>query len=676
MIAAMSMTRQDIQDLMLDYLYEELSSDETTLFEEALGQHPDLQQEVEAHRGTRAAFSRLPDIEVPHLVQANILREARKAVADRTEASQPAVGWFSQLVALLTRPAMATALVAVLVAVVGLYVVDRGVLSPKKETRDDLYRPPAELTAAEPSAEARKMAAEAPAVETTAELPSGVVPEDEAPAAEPAAAVATETPTVTRRGFESLSDDRDEWANKGAPSANEESGEKDRGVADGTRASKREETGGEGAKAGPAKGEGRVVDDVAEKPIEKAPMKNLASTGANKSAKVQKSSKLNISKSAEAPSAPRLAYKPDASPKAAETDGWLGGDNRSQAVGGALANDRDAKQAQMVRPQAAVAAEAEKSVDQSVGLSNGAAGSSLDAALSPVPTPGFAGNVEQRPGARSGDTNAIRNGFAGMDKANQLEGTTHAPAPEVAAAATPTPFPSQQQQMRERRTNDVVYGPSNALDSETQTAIGDDGGGAAEELAQQVAAADLPEELAKEEQKKSAADASSLMRSGDQLLAKGDVNGAVSAYERAAQEDGSLAALAKHKTAKAYRRANRFLDALVSYDGLLSNYPRYQNRTVALKEKFEVSLALNQLDKAERTLKEMETLPGGEEQAKSLRQRLYATRVKLEREAEQRQAAQKRATQKKAKAAAGKASTLETNAPATDEAAEPLPVSK
>ena len=104
----------------MDYLYEEMSVDDRAAFERAVRSHPDLQEEIAEMQATRSSLEMLPEIEVPHLVKANILREARMAVAD------PKKSWFDRLASLLMRPGMATAFVAVLVAGVGIFVIDRG----------------------------------------------------------------------------------------------------------------------------------------------------------------------------------------------------------------------------------------------------------------------------------------------------------------------------------------------------------------------------------------------------------------------------------------------------------------------------------------------------------------------------------------------------------------------
>ena len=126
----MLMTREQIEDRMMDYLYEELSDEERSAFETAVTAYPDLQEEISAFRNTRTSFESLPEIEVSHLVKANILREARIAVAE-SEAS-----FFERLTSMLMRPAMGTAFAAVLVAGVGLIVIDKGgVFQHEEETR-------------------------------------------------------------------------------------------------------------------------------------------------------------------------------------------------------------------------------------------------------------------------------------------------------------------------------------------------------------------------------------------------------------------------------------------------------------------------------------------------------------------------------------------------------------
>lgn len=611
----MSLSRQDIEDRLMDYLYEELSDDESALFEEELRRHPDLQAEVDSHRRTRSAFTRLPQLDMPHLVQANILREARRAAADVGAARQEPAGLLARLAAWLMQPAVATAMIGVLVAAIGLYVADRRMLS-NDEVREDLYGPERgpSLTAAEPRSPVRPdrtalAEAEAPPVDLPVAAPDPAIgTSDLETAVAPVPTPAAELPAPVE------------------------------------------------AAAGRATGE-EVAAAEAGRLDELARDRGLRAGGVDKKAEGKVGSKLDL-----------------AGPKKKAAAPW----------GGDLAADLDTRRTQ---PAPDVAKEAARK----------------DAIV--AAPQGIAGNVEQRAVAPGADDNAIRDGFTRFGA--QAPAAAPVQAAQGATAASPAeepdPFPqgasgaplanevreAQKQQAQERKAAEVVYGGEdlrNAASAPAATStgglIGDswkiaagkaeqpgDAGGAVEEAeAAQLAGGTLAQDPSSGYRTESSTlDAREdtaplgMMRQGDALLAAGDVQGAITAYEKAAKLDPSLAPLARHKVAQAYRQANRFLDALVSYDGLLKNYPRYQNRGAALREKFEVSMALGRLDVAERALKDMEAVEGAA--VEELRQRLYARRVAMEADVK----ASKAAGAAKGNAAPARAKSMEAAEPAFDE---------
>lgn len=116
------MNRQQMDDLLVDYLYDELDSDVRQRFEAALPEFPELQAEVSAHQRTRELMGDLQEIDPPALALANIMREARLA-AEPPEA-QP--GFFARLASFLMQPAMATAAIFVAVAGVTFFLSDEG----------------------------------------------------------------------------------------------------------------------------------------------------------------------------------------------------------------------------------------------------------------------------------------------------------------------------------------------------------------------------------------------------------------------------------------------------------------------------------------------------------------------------------------------------------------------
>ena len=697
----MSLSRQDIEDRLMDYLYEELSDEESAAFEQELRHHPDLQAEVGAHRRTRSAFARLPEVEVPHLVQANILREARKAAAAVGEAREKPRGFFARLAELLMQPAAATAMLAVLVAAIGLYVADRKMLS-NEDARDDLYGPErgATISAAEaPSEEADKAVAQGTdraeggetsrdqgrrdqeeALAAVAEAPAAEAAADEASTAE-AAGVPTE-PTapaapaaVVAAGRPADLPDNDQNRTRASSSTGEAAGGADRY---------------EGKPKAAPPGDDDGAFDYAKKLPSKA-AGGVGKKGAFFDTKSQKD--------AEAAPTDLITQRQDDRTGAAQTNG-LGDDLKLR--GGDLAQE--------VRPVP----------PPTEGPKHLADTGTLYATDEPTAFPGVAGNIEQRGGGWAAENNAVRDGFmqpaagAPTEGLKNVAGQTNQKAsptpagssgapdasPEGKAVAADGRYAPQQQQMNERKAAEVVYGGTKSVDSsnaeyrnklsKTKSSLGGLLGLGAErpeavapqvaandpgpqreaafesaavteeaekapaatepiaEAQQQAVSAKSDEDLRAVEKEElaldvanaalaegavttAAMDGSALMSRGDVLLAEGKTQEAIAAYEKAAKIEPGLAALSRHKVALAYRKANRFLDALVSYDGLLKNYPRYQNRGAALREKFEVSMSLGRLDNAERVLKELEGLESTAS-VQELRERLFARRVALEAE--------------------------------------------
>lgn len=691
----MSLNRQDIEDRLMDYLYEELTDEESAAFEEELRHHPDLQAEVSAHRRTRSAFARLPEVEVPHLVQANILREARKAAAAVDEAQRRPKGLLARIAELLMQPAAATAMVAVLVAAIGLYVADRRMLAgdADRDAREDLYGPERPtISAAEPAARDQAAAAREQAEGAAAGGPVGGAETEE----EAEVAVA---PVPT-------------------PAATEEKPDLPGGAdpADDLRVAETGENQARG-KGNLALAETRAAQAAPLADADAAP----TSKGLYKSKDKKLASKLGLRRDDKEFAAARPAPRPVDS-------------NGGAAAGGQLGDLTvlDAETPQELRPAPPATA-----TGSSVAL--GREADDRAPADAPQPFPDMAGNIEQRAGGWAGGGNAVRDGY--LQRSTGATDVAKAPAAEpqapakattssaaekvftqkaekkaeakpVEPAAAPEPtiaagsmgrYEPSQQQMKQRKAAEVVYGGEGTVDSaRTTSSLGGDGkldgalGGLlgrndskdqgsglrlsegeaqafeaaqapaaptsappvvqAQTVTTEAAGAAIPVEesapaqladvdaLAEEAgeaglESDDLRNASGvpkdggrdLIAKGDALLAAGNVQGAIAAYEQAAKLDAGLAALSRHKVALAYRKANRFLDALVSYDGLLKNYPRYQNRGSALREKFEVSMALGRLDNAERTLKELEQVESAAA-VEELRSRLFARRVALEAE--------------------------------------------
>ncbi len=192
----MKLTRPELDELLVDYLYDELSDEQRLRFEQALDEHPELEAEVAAHRMTRRVAASLPEATLPPAAMARLedvvmaaAREAADAAARQTaqapeaaqargqaDAAASRPSWWQRLLALMAQPAFATAVAAVLV--VGVWAGLRGdtrqgpvaphvAVSPPVVS-EATARPAAAPVAAEPTSVADKAAvepeAEAPAV--------------------------------------------------------------------------------------------------------------------------------------------------------------------------------------------------------------------------------------------------------------------------------------------------------------------------------------------------------------------------------------------------------------------------------------------------------------------------------------------------------------------------------
>jgi|GEM_PF-2456212 len=117
------MTRQELDDRLLDYLYDELELSERTAFERALPAHPEVAKEVEAHRATRKAYQALLREVAPPGLLASVLAQADVDAAKRAEAGAAAevpIGIWERLRIIVFQPAFAMAMVVMVVAGVSL----------------------------------------------------------------------------------------------------------------------------------------------------------------------------------------------------------------------------------------------------------------------------------------------------------------------------------------------------------------------------------------------------------------------------------------------------------------------------------------------------------------------------------------------------------------------------
>jgi len=162
------MTRQEMDDRLLDYLYDELELSARTAFERSLPAHPEVAQEVEAHRATRQAYQALPREVAPAGLLADVLAEADREAARRAKAKANAaaapVGILERLRRVIFQPAFAMAMVVMVVAGVSLVGTRKGAPLSIAPASDAQHIPPVAVN------EARGAKAEAPAAPVAAAL--------------------------------------------------------------------------------------------------------------------------------------------------------------------------------------------------------------------------------------------------------------------------------------------------------------------------------------------------------------------------------------------------------------------------------------------------------------------------------------------------------------------------
>ena len=113
------MSPRDLDNRMMSYLYDELPQSERDAFEQQLRSDEPLRRQVEELRATRLMLRRAEaPPPPPQALFAELLRESRRAAPVPTQAS-----FWERLGALIMRPATATAMLVVVVAVTGVWVV-------------------------------------------------------------------------------------------------------------------------------------------------------------------------------------------------------------------------------------------------------------------------------------------------------------------------------------------------------------------------------------------------------------------------------------------------------------------------------------------------------------------------------------------------------------------------
>jgi hypothetical protein len=119
------MSVKNPQDLLVDYLYEELDAEQKKAFEDALQDSPDVREELEALQRTRELFAQLPELDVPRDITVSLIAAAHEAAPT----SKP-LSFFSKLRSLLgplvLHPAMSAAAVMLVVLGISLYVYQVG----------------------------------------------------------------------------------------------------------------------------------------------------------------------------------------------------------------------------------------------------------------------------------------------------------------------------------------------------------------------------------------------------------------------------------------------------------------------------------------------------------------------------------------------------------------------
>lgn len=151
----MKLTRQQLDTLLVDYLYDELDEETARQFEAALEHDPELQAEVTAHQRTRSLMGRLEDEPLPAGLLDAVMLEARQTMTEPVEA----VSWWSRMVAALLQPAVSTMLVFAVLATTGVFLVRQEAEAPAEPvptialatpTPDEVEAPAAEDVALVP----------------------------------------------------------------------------------------------------------------------------------------------------------------------------------------------------------------------------------------------------------------------------------------------------------------------------------------------------------------------------------------------------------------------------------------------------------------------------------------------------------------------------------------------
>ncbi len=168
------MTRQELDDRLLDYLYDELEPSERNAFERALATHPDVAKEVEGHRATRRAYQALPREVAPAGLLADVLAAADAEAAKRSQAASAApIGFWERARRMMFQPAFAMAMVVMVVAGVSLINSRNSELPGMPPSSDAQHIPPVTVNEAKDQSarsEVPAAAADSPRTESGIQL--------------------------------------------------------------------------------------------------------------------------------------------------------------------------------------------------------------------------------------------------------------------------------------------------------------------------------------------------------------------------------------------------------------------------------------------------------------------------------------------------------------------------
>jgi hypothetical protein len=141
------MTRDDMNEMVVDYLYDELPAGDRVSFEEALPSFPDISAEVRSGAALRQALRTIEPAQVPAGLSQKIMALAEQESTARAPESRSFISWLSGLI---MQPAFATAMVFAVVGGTTFVLNEQG--ETLSEPSYEEARPvPPRTTAAKPT---------------------------------------------------------------------------------------------------------------------------------------------------------------------------------------------------------------------------------------------------------------------------------------------------------------------------------------------------------------------------------------------------------------------------------------------------------------------------------------------------------------------------------------------